>query len=118
MALTSCGFVTETSASSSWVALTAIQRTSVGGTSALRSTATSKFPNGLSSLSLSGYEARESGRTTTVTESPKRASEAPIRPPTPPAPRIACRKVGMRLVLSYGGGHTLENLGLAQGVVA
>ena len=32
----------------------------------------------------------DSRRTTIVTGAPERARQAPIRPPTPPAPRIAC----------------------------
>src|SRR5437879_3206543 len=55
---------------------------------------------------------------TTVTESPNRARLAPIRPPTPPTPRIACRRAGMRLLLQRRDRHALENLSLAERVVA
>src|SRR4051794_34123530 len=79
------------SESCSWVALTVIQSTSTGGTRALCETGTVKFWNALSKRILSGYEASASGLTIIVTAAPLRARQAPIRPPTPPAPRIACR---------------------------
>src|SRR4029077_18461332 len=78
----------------SWVAFTVIQRTSTGGTYADFSTSTVKFPKGLSSCSWQGYLSSASGRTTIVTGAPFFARQAPISPPTPPGPRIACRMVG------------------------
>src|SRR6267142_246269 len=78
------------SALSNWVAFTVIQSTSTGGTCEVRSMGTLKLPNGLSSCSWRGYCSRASGRTTIVTGAPVFARQAPIRPPTPPGPRIAC----------------------------
>src|SRR5258708_39986799 len=54
-----------------------------------------------------------------VTDAPSRARQAPIRPPTPPAPRIACRKTVMRAsLLLRRCRYTLQNLGLGQRMVA
>src|SRR5271157_51639 len=119
IAFTNSGLVSAARAKSSCVAFTVIQSTSAGGTSATRETGTLKFPNALSRRSCSGYWASEPGLTTSVTEAPDRARHAPIRPPTPPAPRIACRKGwGIPSLFGRGDADALQDLRIGEGVVA
>ncbi len=51
-----------------------------------------EIAEGAVEMKLLGILPKASRLTTSVTESPACARQAPIRPPTPPAPRIACRK--------------------------
>src|ERR1700722_9024679 len=127
IAPTDSGLVNAARAGTNSVAFTVIQSTSTGGTVEARATGTLKLPNALSSWSCSGYRASDSGLTTRVTGAPDRARHAPIRPPIPPAPRIACRKgdgedivsrVCRLSVFARRGGHAFQNIRLAQRVVA
>src|SRR5580692_10819622 len=129
IARTASGFFSATSAGSNCVAFTVIQSTSTAGTSAATETFTVKFPKGLSRCSCLGYCPSVSRRTTSVTESPARARQAPISPPTPPAPRIACRIVSAiqphfnfgpaSLVLLHSRRRqALRNLDVAQRMIA
>src|SRR5580704_6289122 len=121
IARTASGFLRATSAGSNCVAFTVIQSASTGGTSAATKTFAAKLPKGLSKLSCLGYCASASRRTTSVTESPACARQEPISPPTPPAPRIACRMVsGIRppaSVVLHCRRQALRNLSIAQRVI-
>src|ERR1700733_9202069 len=122
IARTASGFLRAASAGSNCVAFTVIQSTSTGGTSAVTKTSTVNLPKGLSRLSCLGYCASASRRTTSVTESPACARQEPISPPTPPAPRIACRIVPGILTSTAVPLHcrrwqALRNLNITQRVI-
>src|SRR5450432_1082738 len=120
MAWTDLGLAIAANADSSSVAFTVIQSTSTGGASAATETSTSTLPNALSSRSFRGYCASDSRLTISVTGAPDRARQAPIRPPMPPAPRIACRNsLGIRSGFLCGRRiRAVQNFGFTQSVVA